>query len=277
MSKIILTLKDAPPVPLEAEVLTPDHLGGLSHDEVRGSFVQLGKRRHRLEDFFEVEGERSDELELHGDLRRVKWIGRGMTKGRITIHGGAGMHLGSYMKGGEIEVHGDAGDWAGGEMTGGTIRIHGNAGGQVGAAYRGSTTGMRNGAIVIDGAAGLEVGMRMKKGTIVIGGPARDFAGLQMKGGNIVLLSGAEVRTGAWMMRGTIVSLAPLELMPTFSYACTCNPVFLRVLAGYLRRLGVALPFDRADGRYEMYSGDSSVPGKGEVLIWRACRTNNDP
>ena len=32
--------------------------------------------------------------------RKVKWIGRGMTRGRIAIVGDAGMHLGAYMKGG---------------------------------------------------------------------------------------------------------------------------------------------------------------------------------
>ena len=64
-----------------------------------------------------------------------------MTRGRITIVGNAGMHLGAYMKGGTIEVSGNASDWVGGEMTGGLIRIRGNAGGQIGAAYRGSLSG----------------------------------------------------------------------------------------------------------------------------------------
>ena len=66
-----------------------------------------------------------------------------MTRGRITIAGNAGMHLGAYMKGGTIEVTGNASDWVGGEMTGGLIRIRGNAGGQIGAAYRGSLSGMK--------------------------------------------------------------------------------------------------------------------------------------
>ena len=66
--------------------------------------VFLGKRQCRLDDFFEVEGEGGDELEIRGDAGRVKWIGRGMTRGRITIVGNAGMHLGAYMKGGTIEV-----------------------------------------------------------------------------------------------------------------------------------------------------------------------------
>jgi len=166
-------------------------------------------------------------------------------------------------------VFGDAGDWLGAEMSGGLIRVHGNAGGQVGAAYRGSLSGMTDGMIVVDGAAGLEVGMRMKRGTIVVGGPARDFAGLQMKGGTIVLRSGAELRTGAWMNRGTIVSLTPLALLPTFAYAATFNPTFLRLYSRRLAPLGCSLPFDERDGTYRRYTGDAAVPGRGEILVWQ--------
>lgn len=266
---LTLTLKDRPHVPLEAEVLSPDVLAKLSLDEIVASVVYLGKRRLRLDDFFTIEGEPSDQIELRGDLRQVKWIGRGMTFGRISVQGGVGMHLGAHMKGGAIEVHGDAGDWIGAEMTGGLIRVHGNAGGQVGAAYRGSLAGMRGGTILVGGTAGLEVGMRMRRGTIVIGGLCKDFAGLQMKGGTIVLLQGAEIRTGAWMMRGTIISLAPLKLLPTFAFDCSHNPVFMNIYARRLRKWGISLPYCPKQGRYDSYSGDASVPGKGEILIWK--------
>ena len=89
MSKTILTLKERPHVPLEAEVLTPDVIAPLSHGEVCALPVVLGKRRRRLDDFFEVEGPGSEELEIRGDAGRVKWIGRGMTRGRISVGGGA--------------------------------------------------------------------------------------------------------------------------------------------------------------------------------------------
>ena len=151
---------------------------------------------------------------------------------------GMGTHatLGAFMKGGAIEVTGNTSDWVGAEMRGGLIRIGGDAGGQIGAAYRGSLKGMSGGTILIGGSAGIEVGMRMRRGVIAVRGKVRDFAGLQMKGGTIVLGSGAEFRTGAWMIRGTIISLKPLKLLPTFPYACTYNPEFLRV---YARHLGL--------------------------------------
>jgi formylmethanofuran dehydrogenase subunit C len=270
---ITLTLKEQPSVPLEAECLSPDVMAALSSDAIRGLPVFLGKRQCRLDDFFDVDGEASDEIEIRGDAGKVKWIGRSMTRGRVVVHGNAGMHLGAYMKGGAIEVTGSASDWVGAEMTNGLIRIGGNAGGQVGAAYRGSLKGMRDGTILIEGSAGLEIGMRMRRGVIAVKGPVRDFAGLQMKGGTIILGSGAELRTGAWMVRGTIISLGPLKLLPTFLRACTYNPDFVRVYARHLQKtLGLAVPFEKTAGSYERYCGDSAVPGKGEILVWRGAQ-----
>lgn len=266
---IILTLKKQPAVPLEAENLSPDVLAPLAHEAVRALPVFLGKRQCRLDEFFDVDGAGSDELEIRGDAARVKWIGRAMSRGRVTIVGNAGMHLGAHMKGGTIEVRGDAADWLGGEMLSGLIHVCGNAGGQVGAAYRGSPSGMQGGTILIEGSAGMEVGMRMKRGLIAVGGAVRDFAGLQMKGGTLVLLGGAELRTGAWMMRGTIVSLKPLRLLPTFSSACVYQPPFWRVYARQLATLGFSLPVEAQDGAYQRYAGDAAVPGKGEILVWQ--------
>jgi formylmethanofuran dehydrogenase subunit C len=265
---ITLTLRKQPSVPLEAEALSPDVMAPLANDTISALPVYLGKRQCRVDEFFTVEGEASDELEIRGEVGKVKWIGRGMTRGRISIAGSAGMHLGAYMKGGAIEVSGNVSDWLGAEMSGGFIRIHGNAGGQVGGAYRGSLTGMTDGTILIEGTAGLEVGMRMKRGIIAVGGAVKDFAGLQMKGGTLVLGGGAELRTGAWMIRGTIVSMRPIPLLPTFSHASTYNPTFLRLYGRHLAALGFTIPYDEHDGAYQRYLGDASVPGKGEILIW---------
>ncbi len=270
---IILTVKEQPSVPLEAESISPDVTATLTHDAIRALPVYLGKRQCRLEQFFAIEGEASDEIELHGDAAKVKWIGKEMSRGRIKIVGNAGMHLGSAMTGGTIEVTGNASDWVGAEMKDGLIRIAGNSGGQVGAAYRGSLAGMAGGAILIGGSAGLEVGMRMKRGVIVVGGLARDFVGLQMKGGTIFLMSGAEIRTGAWMFRGTIVSFRPLKLLPTFAYASSYNPAFLRLYARYLANLGCSIPHAVEDGVFQRYAGDAAVPGKGEIFVWSPRQT----
>src|SRR2546428_13596195 len=93
-----LTLKAQPPVPLEAENLSPDVTAALALDAVRALPVYLGKRPHRVDDFFEVDGPAGDELESRGDGRKIKWMVRGVTRGRLTIIGNAGMHPGPYRK-----------------------------------------------------------------------------------------------------------------------------------------------------------------------------------
>ena len=98
--------------------------------------------------------------------------------------------------------------------------------------------------------------------------PVRDFAGLEMKGGTIVLRSGAELRTGAWMNRGTIISLAPIPLLPSFLYATTYIPSFMGLYAKHLATLGITLPYDSREGAYKRYIGDTSVIGRGELLVW---------
>lgn len=265
---LTITLKELNTVPIEAEALSPDVLAPLKNDAIRALPVMLGKRRLRLDELFTVEGDGGDEVELRGDLIKVKWIGREMSRGRIRIVGNAGMHLGAHMKGGAIEVTGNATDWVGGEMSGGTIHVRGNAGGQLGCAYRGSVSGMSGGSIFVEGSAGIELGMRMKRGLIAVRGPVRDFAGLQMKGGTIVLMSGGELRTGAWMQRGTIISMKPVRLLPTFAFACTHVPSFMGIYAKHLDPLGFTLPHRASEGTYKRYIGDAAVPGKGELLVW---------
>jgi formylmethanofuran dehydrogenase subunit C len=127
---------------------------------------------------------------------------------------------------------------------------------------------MKGGTVLVGGSAGIELGMRMRRGIIAVKGRVKDFAGLQMKGGTIVLMGGAEIRTGAWMVRGTIVSLTPLRMLPTFACACAYNPTFLRLYSRSLRPLGFAFPCEPQAGAYQRYVGDTSVPGKGEILVW---------
>jgi formylmethanofuran dehydrogenase subunit C len=104
---------------------------------------------------------------------------------------------------------------------------------------------------------------------LAVKGRVRDFAGLRIKGGTILLMGGAEVRTGAWMVRGTIATLEPVRLLPTFAYACAHNPVFLGLCARHLQPLGFHIPVEASEGAYQRFTGDTSMPGKGEILLWR--------
>jgi formylmethanofuran dehydrogenase subunit C len=271
---LTLSWKAQTSVPVEAECITPDNLAGKPAGEIERLKVQHGNRQESLAEFFTVRGDCSDsEIVLEGDASRVKWIGAGMTRGRITVRGNVGTHLGSEMIGGRIVVHGNAGDWVGAEMRGGHIQVHGNAGHQVGAAYRGSRHGMRGGTILIHGSAGNEIGSTMRRGLIAIGGDSGDFAGVSMIAGTIFLLGSPGLRTGAGMKRGTIAILnrgiggGETNLLPTFRFDCEYHPVFMRLYLAALRQAGFPIDDEIGMATFQRYSGDLVALGRGEILL----------
>jgi formylmethanofuran dehydrogenase subunit C len=259
-------------VPLEAEVISPDTVVGQSLSSIAQLPIVQGNAREPLGDFFTVDGEPDDAIRLEGDLSRVKYIGKEMTRGRIEIHGDVGMHLGAEMRGGEIQVRGNAADWAGAEMRGGLLRIEGHAGHLLGAAYRGSEKGMRGGTIVVTGDVGNEAGCTMRRGLIAVGGRAGDFTGVMMIAGSIVVLGELGIRTGTAMKRGTIIAYggndSPPPLLPTFRFDCTYRPPWIELYLRQLARWGFAVPDAFHGGVYRRYSGDLTELGKGEILAW---------
>jgi formylmethanofuran dehydrogenase subunit C len=259
------------PIPIEAECITPDNLAAMTMAEIAKLPVQHGNAQAPLGEFFTVEGDPGDgDVVVEGDCRRVKRLGAGMTTGRLTIHGDAGMHLGAEMKGGEIVVHGSAGDWVGAEMRGGRIHVHGDAGHLVGAAYRGSRFGMRGGVILIDGKAGDEIGATMRRGLIAIGGASGDFPGVSMIAGSIFLFGPGGGRPGAGMKRGTLAFFGGSPAMlPTFRYACTYQPVFLSLYLRQLRAWDFPVEERFLRGCWRRYLGDLVALGKGEILTWQ--------
>ncbi len=263
-----LTLKSQPAVPFEAEAITPDRFIGKTNIEIAALPITYGNQPAVLGDWFIIDGDGTPDIVIEGDLTRLKQIGAGMTQGKITIHGAAGMHLGATMGGGEIVVHGDAGDWAGAEMRGGVIRIMGNAGHGLGGAYRGSRRGMNRGLIMVGGNAGNELGATMRRGLIAVMGDVGDFCGAFMIAGSIIVFGKLGARAGAGMKRGTIVTFQPPELLPTFRSACSYQPTFLRLLLEQLRGLDVAVAPRQLDGRFHRYVGDMNALGKGEILVW---------
>jgi formylmethanofuran dehydrogenase subunit C len=254
--------------PLEAEVISPDHFLGKSEAEIASLPVCYGNETHPLGDFFTVTGDGSNEIILEGDLSRVKYVGAGMTGGKITSYGSVGMHLGSRMSGGEITVNGDAGDWAGAEMVGGKMHIKGNAGHGLGGAYRGSRHGMNRGLILVDGNTGNETGALMRRGLIAVQGNVGDFAGAFMLAGTLVVFGHLGARAGAGLKYGTLVAYHPPQLLPTFHFDCVYQPGFLRLILKNLRMKGLEIADELFTGNYRRYSGDFNTLGKGEILVY---------
>lgn len=265
---VVLHLKEPTTIPIEAESIRPDLFSERSHREIKALPIFYGRRKVSLGDLFDVDGERSDNIVVQGDLRHVKRLGQGMRHGRIDVRGEVGPHLGAQMRGGEIAVQGNAGDWAGARMAGGRIWIHGNAGHHTGAAYPGENRGVNRGLIIVDGDAGSEIGAHMRRGLIVVMGDAGDFAGARMIAGSLFVFGHLGKRAGAGMKRGSIVALGTCEpLLPTYRYELTFQPVFLNIFFNRLRKWGLPVDPQMNNGFFRRYSGDINLLGKGEILI----------
>ena len=261
---ILITPKYRFKVPIEAECITPDNLSNLSLNEILDLEVFEGNRKRRMGDLFDVKtgvytSPEGFTIRMVGDFSRVRYVGAGMTLGRIIIVGVAGMHLGEGMKGGSIHVQGDAGSWVGSMMHGGRIEIFGDVGDYTGSAYRGSNRGMSGGEIIIHGNASNETGCYMRDGLIKIDGSVGQFTGMHMHGGTIMVGGETEGRDGAEMVKGKIVIMGRVpSVLPSFRI----EKVRPRVKVGN----------ERVEGPFYMFSGDLAENGNGRLYI---SKTNN--
>ena len=270
MNKTLLRLHSQPDVPLEAEVISPAAIAGLSELGVEHLHVLHGNVKAKIGDFFNVTGKGVPDIHLEGDLGKVKMIGAGMSSGSVTVEGNVGMHVGIGMSGGEILVQGNATDWVGPEMSGGRIIVQGNAGHMVGSAFRGQAVGITGGEIFIHGSAKNEIGNSMRRGLIAIGGDAGDFTGVNMRAGTIIVMGKIGVRTGASMVRGTVVCFEDAPMLPSFEYSCKYHPLFLRLYLIRLREFGFEqkISDQHLNGKYRRYSGDGIELNRGEILLF---------
>ncbi|MDH5637486.1 MAG: formylmethanofuran dehydrogenase subunit C [Nitrospinota bacterium] len=261
---ISLTLMEKLSIPMEADLITPDNLHDKSNDEIKRQTVYWGNKKKTIGDFFEVEGEKSDQITMVGDCAKVKLIGHKMSFGAVHVQGDTGYNTGSYMTGGSITIEGNTADYLGAMMEGGFIHLKGDAGHFVGGAYKGETVGMTGGEIVVEGNAGHETGGFMRRGLIGVGGNAGDFTGLFMLAGTIVVLGRAGERAGANMMRGSIILMNQTRLLPSFFQNGVVSTPAVDMILNRLRTLGMNPPLA---GRYVRHTGDANTIARGEILM----------
>jgi formylmethanofuran dehydrogenase subunit C len=271
---LVIRLKIPTAIPLEVDSIQLEAVRDQPADEVGRTLIQHGNQQVPLAEFFDISGSAADgEIVWEGDCSKVKLIGTHWKQGLIRVEGNAGMHTGAEMRGGEIRISGDVGDWLGAEMHGGRIHVRGNAGHLVGAVYRGGRRGMTGGEILVEGNAGNEIGHTMRRGLIAVGGQSGDAVGFNMIAGSVLLFGEVGIRPGAGMRRGTIGLFAaapPPKMLPTFKYACTFRPLFVRYYLLRLREMGFPVAEECLAADYHRYCGDFLEFGKGEILI-RAC------
>jgi formylmethanofuran dehydrogenase subunit C len=197
----------------------------------------------------------------------------GEPAGRIWFEGDFSQvdRLAAGLAEGDVVVDGDLGRDAGCGMAGGSLEVKGSAGSGVGGAAPEARRGMTGGELVVRGSAAGGAGSRMRRGLLVIGGEAGADAGFGMIAGSIVILGNAAGEVGLWSKRGSILALGTVKVPVTYRYACTYQPLHIRVT---LRRLRArySLPLDNrhVEGLYRRYSGDLADIGKGEILAWSA-------
>ncbi len=264
----LLTLRDRPPLPLEAGSLAPARLAALSAAEVERLPLALGRREVALAELFKVDGAPGARLTFAGPCERLDGIGRGLASGEIVVEGDAGAETGAGQSGGEIRVAGSVGDAAAIGMRAGTLIIAGNAGAFLGAPPPGERLGMRGGMIRVAGDVGPRAGDRMRRGMILIGGDAGVACGARMLAGTIAVAGQIGALPGLRMRRGTIIAGGAAEGVPaTFAETGLADLLVFKVMA---RRLASAAPWLEAllaCGPLRRAAGDLAVEGKGELLL----------
>ena len=264
---IRLTLRSSLDQTIEIDGLTPDRTASLSQADISSLSVLIGSGRAAVGDFFTVNGERSDRVQIEGDLRNVDGLGAGCAGGELLIDGSAGRRIGAGMTGGRIDVRGDVGDDAGLGMQGGVLRVAGDAGDRLGAAAPGAAKGMAGGELIVTGSTGREAGARARRGLLVVGGDAGADAARAMIAGTLVVFGRTGANPGRGSKRGSIVALGGIAIPATYDFACAYQPAYARLLLTYLhRQYGLSVETHVLDGIYNRYCGDNTGLGRGEIL-----------
>ncbi len=223
----------------------------LSPSELSRRTVYLeGQGATALGELFDLTGDSGGRIRFTGNLDQAVRLGAGMSQGDVVVEGNVGPEAGLSLAGGSLLIEGDAGPRAG-------------------AAPPGFKRGMTGGELVVRGSAGPEAGSSMRRGLVVIVGRAGDQTGLGMIAGTIVTFGGTGADSALWSKRGSFVALGGMDLPPTYVYACTYQPVHLKLLLTRLRdTYDLPVRPKHLNGAYRRYSGDMAELGKGEILTW---------
>jgi formylmethanofuran dehydrogenase subunit C len=268
MSDVIsLALRDGEHRAIELDGVTPDGMASLSEQAIAALPIRVDGRAAQLGEAFRVSGSGVTRVRIEGDLRGCHGVGAGTRGGELLVIGDVGRRVAAAMSGGAVTIRGNAGDEAGLAMSGGVLRVTGNAGHRAAAAIAGASKGMTGGELIVEGDVGDDAGARLRRGLVVIGGSTGRGAGRSMIAGTVVVFHRVGAQAAEGSKRGSLVALGPVDIPSTYTYACTYEPGFIRLLMTYLsRRHGLAIPPGALDGSYRRYCGDAAGIGKGEIL-----------
>ena len=264
---ISLTLRPGTHRAIDVDGVTPDRLADLPAQAIAALPIRVDGEAAQLGDVFLVRGGGVAALHFEGDLSCCHGVGAGTREGAVVVSGPVGHRVGAAMSGGTVTVHGNAGHDAGLAMSGGTLRVAGNVGHRLAAALPGASKGMTGGEVIVDGSAGDDAAARVRRGLVVVGGGTGRGAGRSMIAGTLVVFGAVGPQAVEGSKRGSLVALGPVDVPATYTYACTYEPGFIRLLMTHLsRRHGLTVAPRILDGSYRRYCGDAGGVGKGEIL-----------
>jgi formylmethanofuran dehydrogenase subunit C len=253
MSGLLVRPKAPLPEPADFAAILAGAWTGLPAGELARRPVAVGRGEPvPLGELCDVTGEADGSIRFEGDFRTVVRLGAELSEGRVRVEGSVGDELGLAMAGGSIEVRGHAGAGAG-------------------AAAAEARRGMTGGELVVHGSAAQGAGGLMRRGLIAVGGSLGSYAGAGMIAGTVLAMGAIGPAAGLWSKRGSIVALGEVAIPSTYRYACTYQPIHLRLMLTSLKaRYGLAVKSRHLSGSYRRYSGDLAELGKGEILAWTA-------
>ncbi len=235
-----------------SEVLASPWASAAAGELARRPVYLDGQGSVALGDVCDMKGEPAGRIQFEGDFSQVDRLAAGLTEGDVVVIGDLGRDAGAGMAGGSVEVTGNAGSGAGG-------------------AALEARRGMTGGEVVVHGSVAGEAGSRMRRGLVVVGGDAGADAGFGMIAGSVVIVGRATGEVGLWSKRGSVVALSTVKIPTTYRYACTYQPMHLRMMFRRLRaRYSLPLEDRHVMGLYRRYSGDLADIGRGEILAWSA-------
>ncbi|MEJ2058900.1 MAG: formylmethanofuran dehydrogenase subunit C [Gammaproteobacteria bacterium] len=271
MSKVTLTLREAPAQRIDVSSLSLPRLISLSAMQISALPLHLGNHTVDVGELFDVAVTSSDEpvLVVNNSSSRLDGLAAGTVEGNVEVFGNAGAYLASDMTGGRVVVRGDCGAYAGTGMAAGQLHVHGSAGDYLAAALPGRAHGLQGGTIVIDGDAGTRAADRMRRGLLLIGGDVGNHCASRMIAGSVSVLGRVGGGAGFAMRRGTLLlNELPESLPATFNRTGTHDLTFINLWRKRIAQAGYT-EHARIGHDIQRWVGDRAVGGLGEILLWR--------
>ena len=64
-----------------------------------------------------------------------------------------------------------------------------------------------------------------------------------------------------------ILSMHDTHMLPTFTYACTYHPTYVRMYLAYIKEMGLTITDKQLMGNYKRWIGDAVELNRGEILL----------